>query len=66
MFLNKTTIKIIMKVEEVERMKEVTISITIDEEEMQTLKDNGYIDSNDSDDVYNAIHWILSDLKKSS
>ena len=45
-------------------MEEVQISITIDEEELQTLKDNGYIDSNDSDDVYNAIHWILSDLKK--
>ena len=45
-------------------MEEITISITIDEEEMQTLKDKGYIESNDYDDVYNAIHWILSDLKK--
>ena len=47
-------------------MEEVQISITIDEEELQTLKDIGYIESSDYNEVYNAIHCILSDLKKKS
>jgi len=45
-------------------MEDVQFSITIDEEELQTLKENGYIESADYNEVYNAIHWVLSDLKK--
>lgn len=44
-------------------MEEIKISITIDEEELQTLKENRYIETNYYDEVYNAIHCILLDLK---
>ena len=43
-------------------MEEIRITITIDEEELQKLKDNGFIETNDYGEVYDAIHTILSNL----